>query len=169
MDILLMAGLGIAAWIDFKTKKIPNYLTGSLLLAGLFYHCHQFGIAGFQESAAGLLLGAGLLYLPFIWGGMGGGDVKLLAAIGAFTGPGPVLKVFLASAVFGGLLSLLSVARHGAWKNMFSGLKQRLFYFSMTGSLPREKEVSFSSCRLHIPYAVSIALGYLWNCFSGGL
>jgi prepilin peptidase CpaA len=112
---LTCAGAGAA--IDLRCRRIPNLLTvpaaGLAILLSLTH--------GVEQSVTSALLGlalGGLLMLPgYIWGGTGGGDVKLLAAVGAFLGPGLVMRTFLYSAVAGGVLAVgvaLSRGRLGA-------------------------------------------------------
>ena len=88
----LIIPLLIAAWIswsDLRTRKIPNYLTLGAALAGLLYNLAVFGLSGLTSGILGLLMGFGFLILPYILGGMGAGDVKALAALGAWLGPLP--------------------------------------------------------------------------------
>ena len=109
--------------LDLKCRRIPNWLTLPAILTGLVLHTWLSGRDGFFFSASGLAIGIGLLILPFAMGGMGGGDVKLLGAIGALTGPVVVLKVFFVSAVLGlvvSLLLILGVSRHRRrWMSRF--------------------------------------------------
>jgi prepilin peptidase CpaA len=167
MEILLIVGLGIASVLDWRFRKIPNAVTIPLALTGFIYRIFEGGALGFTESALGLLVGMTLLYLPFILGGMGGGDVKLLGAIGAFVGPYQVAQVFLASAVIGGIFSFIEIIRKGAWRCAWGNMKERFLYAFLTHRLPSEQGIRFSNGTLHIPYALSISFGYLCVYFLG--
>ena len=114
-------------------------------------------------------MGGALLYLPFVMGGMGGGDVKLLAAIGAFAGPAGVTKIFLASAIFGGVLSLAAIAKEKAWKQTFQSLRERLMYAALSQKWDPESRMTFTRSPIRVPYALMITCGYLWTYFFGGL
>jgi prepilin peptidase CpaA len=108
---------GAGAAIDLRTRRIPNLLTGSAAgLAILLSLVH--GVEQPVSSALlGLLIGGSLMLPGYLWGGTGGGDVKLLAAVGAFLGPGLVARTFVYSAVAGGVLAIgvaLSRGRLGA-------------------------------------------------------
>ena len=101
-----MAASGTAAVIDLRTGRIPNPLTAAVAAGGL--GLAAFGLTG--HSMAGALVGAALgfvLMLPgHLFGGTGAGDLKLLAALGTWLGPGGVLMAFLYSAIAGGLLAV---------------------------------------------------------------
>ena len=102
----VVAASGAAAVIDLRTGRIPNPLTAAVAAGGL--GLAAFGLTG--HSMAGALVGAVLgfaLMLPgHIFGGTGAGDVKLLAALGTWLGPGGVLMAFLYSAIAGGVLAV---------------------------------------------------------------
>src|SRR5262245_35870665 len=83
-----------AAVLDYRTKKIPNWLTVSAALLGLAYHTFTPGGMGAVAALAGLAIGFSLLILPWLLGGGGMGDVKLLAALGAWLGPVLILVSF---------------------------------------------------------------------------
>ncbi|MDP3920547.1 MAG: A24 family peptidase [Candidatus Omnitrophota bacterium] len=169
MNFALIATLGIASAIDHRYRKVPNLLTLPMALAGILFQTVTAGSDGFMASLAGFALGIALLYIPFALGGMGGGDVKLLAAIGAFVGPIILLHVFLASAVMGGVLSAVEITRSKAWRMTWEGLKYRMFYFLTYHRMPSETEVPFTSEPLRIPYAITMLCGYLSLCVLGGL
>ncbi len=108
---------GAGAAIDLRSRRIPNLLTGPAAALGVLLsltHCVDQPVT---SALLGLVLG-GVLMLPgYIWGGTGGGDVKLLAAVGTFLGPGLVVRTFLYSAAAGGVLAIgvaLSRGRLGA-------------------------------------------------------
>ena len=112
-----LACAGAGAAIDLRTGRIPNLLTGPAaglaILLSLMHGVEQ----SVTSALLGLVLGGALMLPGYIWGGTGGGDVKLLAAVGAFLGPGLVARTFLYSAVAGGVLAIgvaLSRGRLGA-------------------------------------------------------
>jgi prepilin peptidase CpaA len=94
------------AWGDIRTHRIPNYLTLGTALTGLAYGLIFHGWTGLLDGSLGLLLGFVLLILPYLWGGMGAGDVKALAALGAWVGAGRTLFLFCYMGMAGGLIAL---------------------------------------------------------------
>lgn len=96
----------LAAIWDLRTQRIPNWMTFPAALLGLAINAALGGLSGLGQSALGILLGLALLIVPFALGGMGAGDVKMLAAVGAFGGPAFVWRTFLMGSVAGGLISI---------------------------------------------------------------
>ncbi len=94
----LICLLALAAVIDARQRRIPNWLTFGLLLAGLGRALAFGGGGSFGHAVLGMLAGAALPLVLYAISALGGGDVKLLAAIGAWVGAGPVVLVFLVEA-----------------------------------------------------------------------
>src|SRR5262249_17568070 len=100
-------GALLAAVSDVWMFKVHNVLTVPLLLSGLVYHGVVGGGGALTSSAFGVLFGFGVLFAFYLMGGMGGGDVKLMAALGAWLGMPLIVYVFLVSALAAGLYALL--------------------------------------------------------------
>jgi prepilin peptidase CpaA len=159
---VVVLGVLIAAGFDIKSRRIPNALTFSMILSGLILNTYLNGFSGLGQSALGLLCGILFLILPFAWGGVGAGDVKLVGAIGSLLGPHLVLYVFLASAVFGGILSLIEAIRNHSFKATCSSIKHKVMIAALSGKVPAEKSVELQTETLGIPYACAIACGTLF-------
>ena len=101
--IILVVG---AALTDFLWHKIPNILTFPSMGVGIVGHGVAYGWEGLGFSLGGLGLGLVLLLGFYAMGGMAAGDVKLMAAVGAFVGPLNVFLVFLMTAILGGFYSI---------------------------------------------------------------
>ena len=106
---LMMAApaLGLMGWAaaeDLRSRRIPNWLTFSLALSGIATSFTAGAIVGPQLSFAGFAVGFALPLVLFLLGALGGGDVKLLAGVGAWFGPGVVFGVFLLAAVLGAVM-----------------------------------------------------------------
>jgi prepilin peptidase CpaA len=97
----------IAAVLDYRTRKIPNWLTVSAALLGLAYNSFALGGLGPLTAIAGFVVGFGLLLLPWLLGGGGMGDVKLLAALGAWLGPVVILVSFGLAAMLAALAAVI--------------------------------------------------------------
>ena len=102
----VLIALVAAVW-DLKTRRIPNVLTFGGALAAVVVHAYYGGWTGTGWSVAGWLVGIAFFFPLFVLGGMGAGDVKLLAVIGAWLGPGPTVWVALFSAIAGGVMGLV--------------------------------------------------------------
>ena len=90
-----------AAIYDFRYQKIPNVLTFPTMIIALAYFGVTRGLEGFLFSAGGLGLGIAILIIPYLMGGMGAGDVKLLGAAGAVLGPLGIFNAFVLTAFIG--------------------------------------------------------------------
>jgi prepilin peptidase CpaA len=106
MLLLLLPFLAIAVATDLHSRKIPNVLVGFMLASGLVLHLLLFGAVGLAASAAGVVVGFLILVPLYALGGMGAGDVKLLAAAGSFLGPWGALLAGIFTLLAGGALGL---------------------------------------------------------------
>jgi prepilin peptidase CpaA len=92
---------------DLRVQKIPNLLTYPTMGVALAYHFMRSGLDGALFSAGGLALGIAILIVPYLMGGMGAGDTKLLGAVGAMLGAKGVFVTFLFTALVGGVYALI--------------------------------------------------------------
>ena len=86
-DIVVLGVVLSAAVIDVRTHRIPNILTFGSAAAAFGYHAWTAGASGLGASAGGWAIGVALFLPLFLLRGMGGGDVKLMGAVGAWLGP----------------------------------------------------------------------------------
>jgi prepilin peptidase CpaA len=111
--VLLAAGLTTASALDFRTRRIPNELTAAMTIAGIALSLAHLNGVSPAASVMGMAVGVLLMLPGHVLGATGAGDVKLMAAVGAFTGPALVVAAFFATAVAGGVLALAVAARRG--------------------------------------------------------
>ena len=159
--IILAAWLLAAAacWTDLLLRRIPNTLVLIGVAAGLALNTLSAGLAGVERSIEGGALGLAV-FLPFmVLGGMGAGDVKLMAALGALLGPANVLGLALVAALAGGLLALLRVAWEGRLRATVRGIAELLWFWAHTGLRPSPTLNLSNPGTIRIPYAVPIAAG----------
>jgi prepilin peptidase CpaA len=107
IKIIIVALVLLAVYSDLRWRKIPNCLTLPAIALGLFLNFLGNSWNGLIFAFAGLLVGIGLLILPYLLGGMGGGDVKFLGALGALVGGYPVLNIFLYATLVGGIIAIV--------------------------------------------------------------
>ena len=111
--MVLAAGLTTASALDFRSRRIPNVLTAGMAVTGLALSAaHVSGVSA-VASVLGIVVGVLLMLPGHLLGATGGGDVKLMGAVGAFVGPTLVITAFLATAVAGGVLALVVAVRRG--------------------------------------------------------
>ena len=99
--------LGLLVWAaaeDLRFRRIPNWLTFSLILSGFVQSFGAGALVTPTSSLLGFALGFALMLGLFLMGAMGGGDVKLMAGVGAWFGPAMVWNVFLIAAVLGAVM-----------------------------------------------------------------
>ena len=129
-----------AAWTDAKTGKIPHRVTLPLLPVGMILGGVQSGLWGVVSAVLGALLCSAVPYVlfrvrPADEAAMGGGDLKLFAALGALLGPNSGLEVQLASLILLALFALLAVT----WQGQLFALLQRTAWLSINWVLPKER------------------------------
>jgi prepilin peptidase CpaA len=105
--IFLSVILFVAVTIDLKAQRIPNLLTFPAVALTLIYYSITNGLNGFLFSALGLLVGISLLIIPYLLGGMGAGDAKLMGVVGGVLGAKGVFYAFLFSAIVGGIYAII--------------------------------------------------------------
>ena len=154
----ITAVLLVAAISDLRWRKIPNWLTYPTMIAAIIYHASRSGLTGGLFSLEGIALGTALLIIPYLMGGMGAGDVKLLGAVGGLVGPQGVFLAFLFSAIVGGIYALVLLAFHGYFK------ETALRYWTILRSLILSRKIMYIPApekmnKHHLLYGLAIALG----------
>ncbi len=114
VTLLLWAAVG-----DWRSRRIPNRLTLPLALAGIVQSFFMVHTTSPGQAMSGIAVGFGLTVVLFLMGALGGGDVKLLAGVGAWLGPWRVLAVFMLAAVIGMFMVLIQAARQGRLRVLF--------------------------------------------------
>lgn len=175
-NVQLVVPLALVTWMavgDVITRRIPNYLTLGTALAGLGFQLGFNGPWGLLDGFLGLLLGFCLLIGFYALGGMGAGDVKALAALGAWLGPKLTFYLFIYMALAGGLLVVVYFAlRRSLWRKL-GQLGSRLWSAVLLRSArpafdppDPEPEAVTDKEKASLPYALAMALGMailLWR------
>ncbi len=158
MELVFAFVLSLSVVFDLRERKIPNALTLGGLLAAL-----ALRFAMEPASVWAGLLGAGLgllVALPlFAVGAFGAGDGKLLVAVGAFLGWQGLPAAVLATAVFGGVLSLFSLARRGVLAPALRRMWELALFWITLGRFGKRRTLDSASGDSAVPYGVAIAAG----------
>jgi prepilin peptidase CpaA len=161
-----VAGFMVIAVIwDLRSRRIPNWMTVPFFIAGLIFHTLTSGWAGFGFAAGGFATGFGILFVLWLIGGGGGGDVKLMGAVGAWLGAPMTLIVFIASSLLALLVAIVAIV----WRLVNPSP-------ALAGGPPANSSArSAMSAGRAVPYAVPVALAiWLLACarsivwFAGG-
>jgi prepilin peptidase CpaA len=160
VHILLLVPLAIIiAYYDVRYRRIPNAFVLATLAGGLSINLIYAGLGGVLTSLGGCALAFIPLFILHIFGGMGAGDVKLFAAIGAVVGTSLVMPTLLIVVLTGGVIAVYSMIRNGTVR----ATMQRVLMI-LVGLLPGWQMPRFAvpADRRHtIPYGVAIMLGSL--------
>jgi len=157
--IYLGSVLLVAAIIDVRIQKIPNLLTFPAAALALIYHCFTNGINGFLFSIGGLATGLVLLFIPYLLGGMGAGDAKLMGVVGGIIGAKGVIFAFLFTAVAGGVYALVLILYY---RRHFRGFFEKQFDTLLTLILTRKyipEAAMTNEARPRLCYGLAIAFG----------
>jgi prepilin peptidase CpaA len=158
---LVSAILVEAAVIDGKQLRVPNWLTYHLVVGGLLFSTWMGGREALLWSLAGAGVGLVSLLPLYAIGGMGAGDVKLMAGVGAWMGPSLTLGAFVASALAGGVIALGMVLASGELVRHW-GLFQLIGFEILSVRNPTElaqRAGERKPTMILLPYAIPIALG----------
>lgn len=159
MGAVLVAFAGAVG--DIRSARIPNKLTYAAVLAALSLRSTLLGLSGLEAGAIGMLIAGGLFLVLFVLGAMGGGDMKLMAAVGAWVGSTQVATLILGAAIAGGVLALGRILFR---KMLGETLRNtmRLIYYRFTSGLQPHPELNVQSpSSQRIPFGVAIAVGAL--------
>lgn len=160
MDIIQSLGwcgaivLTVVALVwDLRTRRIPNAVTVTALCAALLFHGVTGGWAGLGAALGGFGAGFGLLLVLWLVGGGGGGDVKLMGALGAWLGAPLILIVFLGSAV----VALVMLMATFMWQAV-SRASQPAYASAGRKGGGQDARGQMNAARRSIPYAVPAAV-----------
>jgi prepilin peptidase CpaA len=159
MSVAITTLMLAAAWADVRSRRIPNILTLSGFGVAIALRLLAGPAAGIDGVTGALL--AFVLCLPFfVLGVLGGGDVKLLMALGAFTGPRDLLVAMLLIASIGGIIGAVDAARRGILLPVLYNCGNILKHWATLGRRGSNRSLATTGA-LAIPYGVAIAVGSL--------
>lgn len=157
--------LVVAAVIDGMYLKVPNKITYPLIVAGWIYSTAVGGLSGLGWSLAATFFGLALLFFLHLIGGMGAGDVKLLAGIAAFVHIEHTWWIFIATTIVGGVMAAFQIALSGDWVKHWTqaqSILQEIVEVRNADKLYENSQARKSRMRL-LPYGIPMtiaAIGY---------
>ena len=152
--------IGVIACItDLSARRIPNVLTFGAAAAGFSYQFWSQGASGALHSAGGWLLGVAVFLPLFLLRGMGGGDVKLVGALGAWLGARDVLWVALYASLAGGVIAAIVAAWHRRLRRSVGSVLMLLWYWRTEGLKPLPELTLEASQGPRLAYAFPILAG----------
>ncbi len=160
-----------AAIIDGRQLRVPNWLTYHFLAGGLIFAFWKGGSPLLAWSAAGAMTGLLTLLPLYAIGGMGAGDVKLMAGMGAWLGPWFTLWAFVSTALVGALMASVMIASSGAFFHhlgMIQSLSREILVLRNPVLLSERAAERKPTMRL-LPYGIPIAVGSIGYLAWAGL
>jgi prepilin peptidase CpaA len=158
IDVFLGLLLGISAFTDLKYHKVYNWITFPGMILGIGFNTIFYGLPGLRDSLIGLLTGGLFLLLGFLWGGIGGGDIKLLAAVGSLKGYSFVLWGGAYGIILCGIMAVITMVRQ---KVLIQSLKH-IFYTLFSLLIPKLKLVPLErKDSSSLPFGFFIASGMI--------
>jgi prepilin peptidase CpaA len=159
---IAVLALGVAATaVDVSTRRVPNALTFGAAAAGMAFALATGGMAGLGWSVAGWVVGIALFLPLFALRAMGGGDVKLLAAMGAWLGPALVCWVAVYGAIAGGVVALPLLVWRKRLRATLVNMWGLVAHWRTSGLEPHPVVTLDNPEAVRLPYALPIALGAL--------
>ncbi|MGB8477548.1 MAG: A24 family peptidase [Acidobacteriaceae bacterium] len=158
--------LAIATFTDVRSCRIPNWLVLPFLVAGIAVSGWAHGWHGIEQSLLGIGLATVILGI-FCWlGGMGMGDLKLCAAVGAWIGPSQLILALVITGIAGGIMAVCWAISGGFVGELLSGTGDLIAGLGKRGLRPHPELVLDNPLTRKMPYAPAIAIGTLISFFS---
>jgi prepilin peptidase CpaA len=154
-----LAACLVACVLDLRTRRVPNVLTATTAVAGVLFHLVWGGTGATIASLGGLAVGFALFFPLFALGGMGAGDVKLMAAIGAWIGPTDAAWTALYAAIAGGVMAVSVALARGYLRTALENLWTLAVFWRVSGIRPLDGITLQSSKSPRLPYALPITAG----------
>ncbi|KAA6459278.1 prepilin peptidase [Acidobacteria bacterium AB60] len=158
--------LSVATLTDLRSRRIPNWLSLPFMAFGLGLSGGMNGWHGVLQSVEGFALGAVIFGAMHFMGGMGMGDVKLAAAIGAWIGPEQLMLALVVTGLAGGIMALSWAIFGGFTGELLRGSGELVFGWKGRSTMAHPELVLSNPRTRKMPYAPAIAIGTLISFFA---
>ena len=165
---ILFVFLACSVAFDVRVRRIPNVVSGPGAVAGIVLNALHAGALGVVGSVTGAALMIVLLVLPFAAGGIGGGDVKMMGAVGAFVGPRLAVMGLLIGVILGGAIMIVHLARLGRLRDKLASLAEMVTVAAGTRSVRPLMVRSDGEAVIALPYSIPLALGTMAAVVASG-
>lgn len=176
---LVACGIAVVASItDIWRFKVYNALTFPAMALGVAYHALAPQGQGTFYGISGLLVGMGVLIIPYAFGAFGAGDAKFIGAIGAWIGVQPVLTAIVVGALVSGVYALGLLLLRGGGRRAWTNLQLTLLSVASLGKtgVPQLQNETVQEIartperrRRLIPFSAMIGVGVLYAAITVGL
>lgn len=150
---------GIGAICDVRTRRIPNWLTGPGIVAGLLLHRLLGGWRSMGGAALGGLLAGAIFLIFYVGGGLGAGNVKLIVAVCCLAGLSAMAGILVATAMLGGVFAIILALLHHRLKDTLANVGRLIVYHGTSGLRPHPNLNVSNPRTLRLPYGLAIAAG----------
>lgn len=158
----------VGGWMDWRTRRLPNWWTVSGLVAGVALNAAWLGWPGAKGALEGAGLGL-LVLFPFVWvRAMGAGDWKLIGALGALLGPGQLLVLLWVAVITAGVMAAIEIVRRKRVRVALSNIWRVLCALATLGRYggpPRDVSLDNPGATT-VPFGVAVAVA-MAVCFGG--
>ncbi len=163
MAAILVPAMLVASWNDYRMHRVSNRLNALIVLTGLSAQAFFGGWAGLEAGLLGVLVGFGMLIVLWAVRGMGAGDVKFMAAVGAWLGPLWTFQAVLVGGVLGGVIALGMIAYRRSWHQATANVSVLMTKVSSVRTAFSDfgsAEALGKTCGV-MPYAIPLTIGAL--------
>jgi prepilin peptidase CpaA len=165
--VAVLAISAVAVLCDVRYRRIPNVLTFGGAGAALIYALAVGGPRGLGIAVGGWVVGAALFFPFFALGGMGAGDVKLLAALAAWFGPADAVWLAIFASIAGGVFAVIVALAHGYLRETLANVRLMLTHWCVFGLRPVAGLTLLDAAAPRMAYAIPIMLGAVCTLWQG--